>query len=345
MTDQPTGAEMKPLLALVADGKALDSGQAEKAFDIIMSGEATPSQIGAFLMALRVRGETAEEITAAARVMRAKVLKVTAPEGAIDIVGTGGDNSGTFNISTSTAFVVAGCGVPVAKHGNRALSSKSGAADILSALGINTEADMSLVERAIADAGIGFLFAPRHHSAMRHVMPTRMELGTRTLFNLLGPLTNPALVTRQMTGAFSKAWIEPMAAALGALGLERAWVVNGSDGLDEITLTGPTHVAEWRDGKVTTYDIRPEDAGLAPCSPDDLKGGDATLNAAATMAMLEGAEGPLRDVVLLNAAASLMVAGKADDLKTGVGIAAQSIDSGAARAALDKLVAITNGAA
>lgn len=335
-------ADMKPLIAKVAEGQALTEAEAEAAFDIIMSGEATPAQIGGFLMALRVRGETVDEITGAVRTMRAKALMVKAPEDAIDIVGTGGDGRGSFNISTAAAFCAAGAGVPVAKHGNRAVSSKSGAADVLMALGVNLDADMRLIEQAIAEAGIGFLMAPRHHSAMRHVGGPRGELGVRTIFNILGPLSNPAGVKRQFTGSFDRKWIEPMAETLGNLGCEAAWVVCGSDGLDELTTTGPSYVAELKDGKVSTFEIGPADAGLPAAKPEDLAGGDGENNAAAMRALLGGREGPLRDVVLFNAGAALMVAGKAPDLTTGVGLAAGAIDSGRALKALDRLVEITN---
>lgn len=340
MSDSAT--EMKTLIGKVADGNSLTVDEATRAFDIIMSGEATEAQIGGFLMALRVRGETVDEITGAATTMRAKSLKVKAPDGAIDIVGTGGDASGTFNISTAAAIVTAGCGVPVAKHGNKALSSKSGAADVLSSLGINLDADMALVEKAISDANIGFMFAPRHHSAMKHVGKARVELGTRTVFNILGPLTNPAGVKRQFTGAFSKDWIVPMAEVLGNLGCEQAWVVHGSDGLDELTTTGPSYVAELKDGKVTTFEVTPADAGLKTASPADLKGGDPETNAEALRALLSGAAGPYRDIVVYNAGAALLVAGKAANIKEGAEMAAAAIDSGAAQGALDKLVAITN---
>ncbi len=336
--------DLKPLIAKVADGNSLSVDEAEAAFTIIMSGQATEAQIGAFLMALRVRGETVDEITGAVRVMRAKALPVKAPADAIDVVGTGGDGSGTYNISTAAAIVVAGCGVPVAKHGNKALSSKSGAADVLTALGVDIDADISLVEKAIAEAGIGFLMAPRHHSAMKYVGPARVEIGTRTIFNLLGPLSNPAGVTRQFTGVFAKDWIEPMANVLGNLGCEAAWVVHGADGLDEMTTTGPTFVAELKDAKVTTFEVSPEDAGLGVASPEDLKGGDAEHNAAALSQVMDGEPGPYRDVTLYNAAGALIVAGKAKDLKQGVEIAAAAIDGGQAKAALDKMVAITNEA-
>jgi len=334
--------DMKPILNKVADGTSLSADEAEAAFGIIMSGEATPAQIAGFLMALRVRGETVDEITGAVRTMRAKMDTINAPEGAIDVVGTGGDSSGTFNISTGAAIVVAGAGVPVAKHGNRALSSKSGAADVLSSLGVNLDADFAVIENAMAEAGIGFLMAPRHHSAMRFVGPVRVEMGVRTIFNILGPLSNPAGVKRQFTGVFSREWLRPMAETLANLGCEAAWVVHGSDGLDEMTLTGPTHVAALENGKIREFDVTPSDAGLEVCAPEDLKGGDPAENAAAMRAMLAGEAGAYRDIALMNAAASLIVAGKADDLKSGVAMAAKSIDSGAALACLDKLVAMTN---
>ena len=333
---------MKPLLAAVAGGRALAAEEAAAAFEIIMSGDATAAQIGAFLMALRVRGETVEEIAAAAQVMRDKALRIDAPAGAVDTVGTGGDASGTYNVSTASAFVVAAAGVPVAKHGNRALSSKSGAADVLTALGINIDCDMASVRAALWEVGICFLMAPRHHSAMRHVGPARVELGTRTIFNLLGPLANPAMVSRLLVGVYAREWVEPVAHVLDRLGTSDAWVVHGSDGLDEITTTGPSHVAELRGGKVTCFDIAPGDVGLAEAAPADLKGGDPTANAAALTAVLEGAAGAYRDIVLINAGATLVVAGKADDLAAGVALARQMIDSGAARAKLADLVAITN---
>ena len=334
--------DFKGLIAQVADGAALGRDQAEEAFEIIMSGEATPSQMGAFLMALRVRGETIDEITGAATVMRAKALSVQAPEGAIDTCGTGGDASGTYNISTGAALVAAAAGVPVAKHGNRALSSRSGSADVLAALGVNIEAEMPHVEKALSQANIGFLMAPRHHSAMRHVGPTRVELGTRTIFNLLGPLSNPAGTKRQLIGVFLRQWTEPLAKVLGLLGTERAWVVHGSDGLDEITTTGATYVSELKDGSVASFEVTPEEAGLTRADPADLKGGDAETNAQAITSMLGGQAGPYRDIVVLNAAAALVVAGKAGDLREGAGAAAGAIDSGSAKETLAQLVAISN---
>lgn len=336
--------DLKPLIAHVANGHALTRQRAETAFDAIMSGNATPSQMGGFLMALRVRGETVDEITGAASIMRAKAHHITAPPDAMDVVGTGGDASGTFNVSTASALVVAACGVPVAKHGNRAFSSRSGSADVLAALGVNIEAPFEVVERGIKQIGIGFMMAPRYHSAMRNVGPTRVELGTRTIFNLLGPLSNPALVKRYLIGTFAKQWVEPMARVLGNLGAERAWVVHGSDGLDELTLSGPSTVSELKDGKVTSFEVKPEDAGLKAVKLEALKGGDAEFNAKAMHAMLGGAQGPFRDFVLYNSAAALLVAKKTKSLRDGVVLAAKAIDEGRARAMLDKLVDLTNGA-
>jgi len=335
------GPDFKTLLAKVATGARLNEAEAAAAFDAMMSGDATPSQMGGFLMALRVRGETVEEITGAARTMRAKALAVEAPADAIDMVGTGGDGHGTFNITSAAALVVAGCGVSVAKHGNRKASSLTGAADVLEALGVNINCDLSLVRRAILEAGIGFLMAQRHHSAMRHVAPTRGELGTRTIFNLLGPISNPAGVKRQLVGVFAREWVRPIAEVLGKLGSERAWVVHG-DGLDEITTTGTTEVAELNAGKVTTFTVTPEDAGLKRATHADIKGGDPATNAARLTATLDGRAGPLRDIVLLNAAGGLIVAGRAHDLRDGVAQAAKSIDGGNAKRVLERLVAITN---
>lgn len=335
MADMP---DMKALIATVATGQSLSVEEAERAFDIMMSGNATPSQMGAFLIALRVRGETVAEITGAARTMRAKATHVTAPPDAIDVVGTGGDGVGTWNISTATALVVAGCGVPVAKHGNRAFSSRSGAADVLGALGLDMEPPLAAVETAIAEAGIGFLLAPRHHGAMRNVGPTRVELGTRTIFNILGPLSNPARVKRLMVGTFDAAWAVPMAETLGNLGTDRAWVVHGADGLDELSTTGASLVAALENGRVETFEVTPEDAGLPRAGLDELKGGTPARNAQAIRDLLAGEPGPYRDVVLLNAAAALIVAGKAADLKQGADIAAKAIDTGRAQGALDALL-------
>jgi anthranilate phosphoribosyltransferase len=340
MTEKIT--DLKSLINLVADGVSLSENQAEQAFGIIMSGDATPAQIGGFLMALRVRGETVAEITGAARTMRAKAVKIKAPADAIDNVGTGGDASGTYNISSASSFVVSGAGVPVAKHGNRALSSKTGAADVLSQLGVNLDCDMSLVERAVNEAGICFMMAPRHHSAMRHVGGPRVELGTRTIFNLLGPLANPAMVTRQLVGVFSREWVEPVAHVLKGLGSTRAWVVHGSDGLDEITTTGTSTVASLENGEVTTFEIHPDDAGIPLAQPEGIRGGPPAENAKALAALLDGEKGPYRDIVLLNTAAALIVAGKTSNLRDGVALAQETIDSGQAREKLDALISITN---
>ncbi|MCT8991749.1 anthranilate phosphoribosyltransferase [Chelativorans sp. SCAU2101] len=335
--------DLKTHIAKVAAGTALSFAEAREAFEIIMSGEATPSQIGGFLIALRVRGETVDEISGAVDTMRAKMLPVAAPENAIDIVGTGGDASGTYNVSTCAAFIVAGCGVPVAKHGNRALSSRSGAADSLAALGVNIEIGPDRIAACIAEAGVGFMFAPNHHAAMRHVGPTRVELGTRTIFNLLGPLSNPAGVKRQLVGVFSPQWVEPLAQVLKQLGSESVWVVHG-DGLDEMTTTGTTTVAALEDGKIRTFELTPEDAGLPRADPAQLKGGDGAQNAKALRAVLEGEKNAYRDIALLNAAGALVVAGKAAGLKQGVALAAESIDSGRALATLEKLVEVSNRA-
>jgi anthranilate phosphoribosyltransferase len=334
--------DLKGLIGQVATGAALTREQAADAFASMMSGEATPSQMGALLMALRVRGETVNEITGAVSAMRAKMLRVSAPVDAIDVVGTGGDASGSHNISTCAAFIVAGAGVPVAKHGNRALSSRSGAADVLAALGVNIDLPPDGITRCIAEAGIGFMFAPSHHPAMKHVGPTRVELGTRTIFNLLGPLSNPAGVKRQMVGVFSKQWIEPLAHVLKNLGSERAFVVHGSDGLDEITTAGTTAVAALEDGAVRTFEINPEDVGFERVKPEALRGGDARTNAAALKDVLEGEKGPLRDVAALNAAAALVVAGRASDLQAAVALANKSIDSGEAGRRLNRLIVVSN---
>jgi anthranilate phosphoribosyltransferase len=331
---------LKPLIAAAAE-RALTRGEAETAFGILFDGEATPSQIGGLLMALRTRGETVDEFAAAASVMRAKCHKVGAPVGAIDIVGTGGDGKGTLNISTAAAFVVAGAGVVVAKHGNRNLSSKSGAADALTQMGINVMVGPRVVEKALAEAGICFMMAPMHHPAMAHVGPSRAELGTRTIFNILGPLTNPAGVTRQLTGTFSRDLIRPMAETLRQLGSDRAWLVHGSDGTDELTITGLSWVAALEDGAVTEVELHPEDAGLPVHPFDDIVGGTPEDNAAAFRALLDGAPSAYRDAVLLNAAAALVVADAAADLRAGVEMAAQSIDSGAARDKIAVLARVT----
>ncbi len=334
--------DIKSMIAMAASGQALSLDEAKAAFDIMMSGDATPSQMGGLLMALRVRGETVDEITGGAMAMRAKMVRIKAPAHAIDTCGTGGDASGTYNVSTAAGLVVAASGVTVAKHGNRALSSKAGSADVLTALGVNIETTPEIVERSIDEIGIGFMMAPRHHGAMRHVGGTRVELGTRTIFNLLGPLSNPAGTKRQLIGVFAKEWVEPLAHVLKKLGSERAWVVHGADGLDEITTTAATYVAELRDGDVTTFEISPEVGGIPFAGESALKGGDAAYNARALMGVLEGQPGAFRDIVLLNAAAALIVAGKVDDLRSGVDLACATISSGAAKATLESLIAITN---
>jgi len=334
--------EVRALIGKVATGAALSREEAASAFEQMMSGEATPSQMGGLLMALRVRGETVEEITGAVSAMRAKMLRVSAPPEAIDVVGTGGDASGSFNISTCAALIVAGAGVPVAKHGNRALSSRSGAADVLTALGVNIDLAPDKIARCIREAGIGFMFAPAHHPAMKNVAATRVELGTRTIFNLLGPLSNPAGVRRQMIGVFSRQWTQPLTQVLKNLGAERVWVVHGSDGLDEITTAGPTSVAALEDGAVKIFEISPEEVGLRRVKPEALRGGDAAENAKAVRSVLEGKASAFRDVSLLNAAAALVVADRAATLKQGLHLAAQSVDSGEAEGRLDRLIVVSN---
>ena len=334
-------ADLKAHIAKIADGKALSFEEAREAFDIIMSGEATPSQIGGFLMALRVRGETVSEISGAVATMRAKMLPVKAPAGAIDIVGTGGDASGTYNISTCAAFIVAGAGVPVAKHGNRAVSSKSGAADTLAALGVNIEIGPDEIAACIEEAGVGFMFAPLHHSAMRHVGPARVELATRTIFNLLGPLSNPAGVRHQLVGVFSPRWLEPVAEVLKQQGAESVWVVYG-DGLDELTTAGVTQVAALEHGRIRTFEIKPEDVGIPRARPEDLKGADAAHNAVALRRVLAGEKSAYRDISVLNAGSALVVAGKATELVQGIEIASNAIDDGSASAVLDRLADISN---
>lgn len=334
-------ADLKTHIAHVASGSSLSFDAAREAFDIMMSGEATPSQIGGFLMALRVRGETVPEISGAVATMRAKMLRVEAPADAVDIVGTGGDGAKSYNVSTCAAFIVAGAGVPVAKHGNRALSSRSGAADALAKLGINIELNPQGISSCIREAGLGFMFAPAHHAAMRHVGPSRVELGTRTIFNLLGPLSNPAGVTRQLVGVFSPDWLEPVAEVLRKLGSDHVWVVHG-DGLDEMTTTGTTQVAALENGEIRTFEIEPEDAGLARTSIENLRGGDAEENAKALRAVLEGAQNAYRDIALLNAAGALVVAGRAKTLEIGVALARDAVDSGKARQCLDDLITVSN---
>jgi anthranilate phosphoribosyltransferase len=335
-------SELKPIIAKAADGKSLTRAEARTAFDIVMSGDATPSQIAGLLMALRVRGETVEEITGAVEIMREKMIRVAAPPGAIDIVGTGGDASGSYNISTSAAIVAAGAGLKVAKHGNRALSSRSGAADVLMALGVKIDLPPERISECIYQAGVGFMFAPAHHSSMKYVGPTRVELGTRTIFNLLGPLSNPAGAKKQITGVFSRAWVEPLAHVLKNLGSEACWICHGEGGLDEIVPTGTSWISELKDGKITSFEVTPEMVGLARSKPDDLKGGDAAQNAAALRGVLQGDKSAFRDAVVMTTGAALLMDGKAANYAAGVRSAEMAIDSGAALAALDTLVRVSN---
>src|SRR6187200_1156775 len=322
--------DLKSIIGKVATGATLSRDEAAAAFDSMMSGEATPSQMGGLLMALRVRGETVDEITGAVSAMRGEMLRVKAPADAVDVVGTGGDGSGSVNVSTCAAFIVAGAGIPVAKHGNRALSSRSGAADVLAALGVKIDLTPEQVGRCVAEAGIGFMFAPAHHPAMKNVGPTRVELATRTIFNLLGPLSNPAGVKRQMVGVFSRHWVQPLALVLKNLGSESAWVVHGSDGLDEITTAGPTYVAALENGAVRTFEITPDELGLPRVKPEALRGGTAKENAQTLVDVLKGKHGAFRDVAVLNAAAALIVAARAKELKHALALAQSAIDSGEA---------------
>ncbi|MBF9232548.1 anthranilate phosphoribosyltransferase [Microvirga alba] len=332
----------KPYLAKVATGASLSRDEARAAFDDLLSGEVTPAQSGAFLMALRVRGEALEEIVGAVSAMRGRMLTVKAPENAVDIVGTGGDHSGSYNISTLASIIVAACGVPVAKHGNRAASSKSGTADVLAALGVKLGLDPKGLERCLGDAGLCFMFAQTHHAAMRHVGPVRVELGTRTIFNLLGPLSNPASVQRQLLGVFSEAWLEPLTKVMKELGSKKLWTVHGSDGLDEMTTTGPSHVAALENGVIRRFTVTPDEVGLPTAKLEDLKGGDPEHNAAQLRAVLEGARIPYRDIALLNAAAALVVADQAANLRDGLDRASRALDSGAAKATLERLVHASN---
>ncbi len=335
-------ARIEDYIQIVSTGASLSRQEASEAFELLMTGQAEPAQIGGFLMALRVRGETVDEITGAAEVMRAKATGVTAPDGAVDTCGTGGDSSGTYNISTCSSFVVAGAGVPVAKHGNKSISSKSGSADVLASLGVNLTVTPEVVETCIKEANIGFMFAPAHHSAVRHVGPARASLGVRTIFNLLGPLSNPAGAKRQVIGVFSDEWLVPIAEVLRTLGSTKLWVVHGADGLDELSTTGDTKVAALDKGEITTFTVHPEDVGLPLSSIDMLKGGDSEVNAAAIKEVLKGEMGPFRDIVLLNAGAALVVSGQVDDLSEAVKIAGKAIDDGKALDALNTLIKLTN---
>jgi len=335
-------SEFKKYVAMVAEGGTLSAEQSAQAFDIMMRGATSPALMGAFLALLRIRGETVEEITGAAQSMRAKALTVDAPAEVVDTCGTGGDAKGTHNISTGAALVAAGAGLTIAKHGNRSISSKSGSADVLGELGVRLEASADTACRCIKEAGIGFLFAPHHHGAMKHVGPVRAELGLRTIFNLLGPLSNPAGARRQVMGVYHRKWVAPLARVLGNLEAKHVWVVHGSDGLDELTTTGPTYVAEYKNGSLSEFEVTPEDADLPRAEPTELIGGDPATNAAAIRRMLEGEASPLRDIVILNAAAALIVGGRAATLREGAAQAAEAIDSGAAKARLDMLIELSN---
>jgi anthranilate phosphoribosyltransferase len=335
-------SELKPIIAKAADGKPLTRQEARTAFNIMMSGDATPSQIAGLLMALRVRGETVDEITGAVEIMREKMIRVTAPMGAIDIVGTGGDASGSYNISTCAAIVAAGAGLKVAKHGNRALSSRSGAADVLMALGVKIDLSPELISYCISEAGVGFMFAPAHHASMKYVGPTRVELGTRTIFNLLGPLSNPAGAKKQITGVYSKAWVEPLAHVLKNLGSEACWICHGEGGLDEIVPTGTSWISELKNGSVTNFEVTPEIVGLERSSLENLTGGDAAHNAEALRGVLKGQKSAFRDAVVMTAGAALVMDNKAANYQAAVRAAEAAIDSGATMAALEKLVKVSN---
>jgi anthranilate phosphoribosyltransferase len=335
-------SELKPLIAKVANGESLTRDEARAAFNVIMSGDATPSQIAGLLMALRVRGETVDEITGAVEVMRAKMTPVKAPADAIDIVGTGGDASGSYNISTCAAFVAAGAGLKVAKHGNRALSSRSGAADVLTALGVKVDATPEVIGHCISEVGLGFMFAPAHHSSMKHVGPTRVELGTRTIFNLLGPLSNPASARRQVTGVFSKAWVAPLAHVLKQLGSEACWICHGEGGMDEIVPTGTTWISALKNGAVTSFELTPEACGIRRSKKEELLGGDAEFNAAALRKVLAGEESAFADAAVMTAGAALVVADKAATIGDGINAARAALKTGKAEAVLEKLVKVSN---
>lgn len=335
--------DIKQALNKISEGRDLAGEEMRSVMRLIMEGEATPAQLGAFLMGMRIKGESVGEIAAAVSIMREKMVPVDAPEDAVDIVGTGGDGVGTLNISTAASFVVAATGVPVAKHGNRALSSKSGSSQALEALGVKLDLTPAQIGECVRQANIGFMFAPSHHPAMKYVGPARAELGVRTMFNLLGPQSNPASVRRYVLGVYSEQWVEPVAAALLANRAIKAWVMHGSDGLDELTVTGPSFVAQIAEGDLRSFEVTPEQAGLKRHELKDILGGTPEENAAAIHALFDGAEGAYRDIVLLNAAAALIVADRADDLKSGVAMAKEAIDTGAAKQTLAKLVAVSNG--
>lgn len=333
--------DLKDIINLLSEGNTLSEQQAEQAFSHIMSGQVDLPQMSAFVMAMRVRGETVDEITGGARALRNKASIVSVPDGAVDTCGTGGDGTGTYNISTAAAIVTAACGVPVAKHGNKSVSSKSGSADVLASLGIAFDLPLKAQEQALREFGIAFLFAPQHHKAMRHVAPVRASLGIRTIFNLLGPLANPAMAKRQLLGVFDRKWLRPMAEVLGRLGSDHVWTVHGSDGLDELTTTGITYVCELKDGKLREFEVSPEDIGLKRSTLKDLQGGEAEENAAALLNVLEGKPSAYRDIVLLNTGAALLVGGKVNTLKDGVTMAVEAIDSGTAKDLLKQWAAFT----
>ena len=334
-------SELKPIIAKAADGTSLTRDEARAAFNVMMSGDATPSQIAGLLMALRVRGESVDEITGAVEIMREKMTRVIAPADAIDIVGTGGDASGSYNISTCAAIVAAGAGLKVAKHGNRALSSRSGAADVLMALGVKIDLSPEKISECIAEAGVGFMFAPAHHASMKYVGPTRVELGTRTIFNLLGPLSNPAGVKKQITGVFSKTWVEPLSHVLKNLGSDACWICHGEGGLDEIVPSGTTWISELKNGKISSFEVTPETVGLKRSKLEDLKGGDAAQNATALRAVLNGEKSAFRDAVVMTTGAALLMDNKVNDYTEGARLAEKSIDSGSAIASLEKLIKVS----
>lgn len=332
---------MHHILALLADGKDLPHDTAVRGFQIIMNGGATPAQMGAFLMGLRTKGETVDEIAAGVVAMLAKAKQFKAPAGAIDTCGTGGDAKGTYNISTAVAFVLAACGVPVAKHGNRSVSSLSGSADVLAMLGVKVDAELEIVERCLKECGICFIMAPKFHPAIRHVAPVRQELGLRTIFNLLGPLSNPSSPDYQLMGVYSDALVEPLAHVLKQVGTKAAWVVHGHDGLDELSISGPSMVAQLWDGDVSLFEVSPEDAGLKRRALDEIRGGDALHNSKAMTEALSGMECAYRDAVLYNAAAGLLIAGKVANLVDGVAMAKEAIDSGRAYTVVKKLAEVS----
>lgn len=337
-----SGNEIQNILMYLAKHQDLTLEQSTRAFQIVLSGGATPAQIAAFMMGLRQKGETVTEITGGAMTMRRKMIKIKAPSNAVDTCGTGGDAKGTLNISTAAAIVVAACGVPVAKHGNRGITSASGSADVLVQLGVNMNADIALLEKSIFEANICFLMAPRFHPAMRNVTPVRVELGLRTVFNLLGPLCNPAELKNHLIGVYAKEWVRPMAETLKNLGSERAWVVHGSDGMDELTLSGPSYIAELKNGEIREFTLTPEEFGLTPAPVEAFKGLDANHNAIAMNHLLGGQRDAYRDIVLYNAAACLTMCGKASDMRQGIDLAGYAIDSGKAKTTLADLIRISN---